>query len=251
MQVSELDSLSQWFSYQDSICLLEIMKNLSAVKEEHEIVYIISHDIRKLIPFEKVICGVGGIRTKEFTYCINIDFPHKFLDDISEIVNHTKVITCPVIDKLLATDCGLIQINNTLSFNKKYEEWTESAHTHHVNDLIAVAKLHKSTHTMSYFNFSNLFVEYNQFHVYVLNLLKPFLDAAIHSIVRNNQRPVYNLLTKREIEILKFISFGLSNKDIARKLVLSEQTVKHHVSSILFKTQTKTRLQATIAATNY
>ena len=52
------------------------------------------------------------------------------------------------------------------------------------------------------------------------------------------------ILTKREYQILKFVSEGLTNKEIAFKLDISEQTVKNHVSLILLKTSTKSRAHA-------
>lgn len=55
-------------------------------------------------------------------------------------------------------------------------------------------------------------------------------------------------LTKREIEILKLVSTGASNKDIANILVITEGTVKNHISNILGKLEAKDRLQAAAKA---
>ncbi len=44
-----------------------------------------------------------------------------------------------------------------------------------------------------------------------------------------------NLLTPRECELLADVSDGLMNKEIARRLAVSERTVKFHVGSILGK----------------
>ena len=51
-------------------------------------------------------------------------------------------------------------------------------------------------------------------------------------------------LTNRELEVLKLIADGLSNRDIAGKLVIGEQTVKGHVSNILGKLHLADRTQA-------
>jgi two-component system, NarL family, response regulator LiaR len=50
-------------------------------------------------------------------------------------------------------------------------------------------------------------------------------------------------LTEREVEILQLIAFGNANTDIAGKLVISEKTVKSHVSNILSKLQRTDRTQ--------
>jgi len=55
-------------------------------------------------------------------------------------------------------------------------------------------------------------------------------------------------LTEREIEVLQLIADGLSNHKIAEKLVISEKTVKSHVSSILSKLHLEDRTQAAIYA---
>ena len=51
-------------------------------------------------------------------------------------------------------------------------------------------------------------------------------------------------LTPREIEVLKLIALGLSNSEIAAKLVLSNATVKTHINRIFYKTGARDRAQA-------
>jgi NarL family two-component system response regulator LiaR len=55
-------------------------------------------------------------------------------------------------------------------------------------------------------------------------------------------------LSERELEVLKLIAEGLANAAIAEKLVLSEKTVKGHVSNILSKLQLADRTQAAVMA---
>ncbi len=55
-------------------------------------------------------------------------------------------------------------------------------------------------------------------------------------------------LTDREEEILKLLTVGLSNKEIAQQLSLSEGTVKNHISAILAKLHANDRTQAVLTA---
>jgi two-component system NarL family response regulator len=62
------------------------------------------------------------------------------------------------------------------------------------------------------------------------------------------QRSLVDDLTPRELEILKLIAEGLSNREIAARLVISEKTVKNHINNILSKLHVFDRTQATLYA---
>jgi non-specific serine/threonine protein kinase len=62
------------------------------------------------------------------------------------------------------------------------------------------------------------------------------------------QRPQHSSLSKREGEVLDLVAEGLSNKEIARRLIVSENTVKTHVTSLFNKLGVYTRAQAVAVA---
>lgn len=67
----------------------------------------------------------------------------------------------------------------------------------------------------------------------------------------SGEKPPRNYgLTKREMDILTTIVAGLSNKEIARKFSLSEDTVKHHLTNIFDKVGVASRLELALFAIN-
>jgi two-component system, NarL family, response regulator DevR len=63
-----------------------------------------------------------------------------------------------------------------------------------------------------------------------------------------SERPADDELSLRESEIIRLIACGLSNREIGDRLILSEKTVKNHISRIFSKLQITARTQAAIYA---
>ena len=85
---------------------------------------------------------------------------------------------------------------------------------------------------------------------------KCYIDKNMREMTKNTAQSecqeknvdVTAILTKREVEILKLLTGGLLNKEIAYKLSISEKTVKNHISNIFKKTGVNDRTQAAVFA---
>ncbi|HVN14776.1 MAG TPA: response regulator transcription factor [Anaerolineales bacterium] len=81
--------------------------------------------------------------------------------------------------------------------------------------------------------------------------LHPRVAARVLQNIRGEEegeQPLFTELTDRELDVLKLIANGLTNSQIAEKLVISENTVKGHVSNILSKLHLADRTQVAVYA---
>ena len=80
--------------------------------------------------------------------------------------------------------------------------------------------------------------------------LQPSIAQKVIQELRHptGRRPTPAPLTDREMEVLRLVAKGLSNPEIAQQLVVTEATVRTHVSNILSKLHLANRVQATLYA---
>lgn len=88
----------------------------------------------------------------------------------------------------------------------------------------------------------------NSGDIYIYPSMRKYMDRSTKKKILAGYTEVIELLTGREIEVLKLISDGASNRAIGKSLYISEKTVKNHVSSIFKKIGVNDRTSATLYA---
>ncbi len=81
--------------------------------------------------------------------------------------------------------------------------------------------------------------------------LQEWLSSGVEAVRRPHLEgdvDAFTPLSPREMEILLYVTRGLSNKEIAVKLEISHQTVKNHMTAILHKLDVEDRTQAAVYA---
>jgi NarL family two-component system response regulator LiaR len=88
-----------------------------------------------------------------------------------------------------------------------------------------------------------------QVHAGEMSLAPGIAQRVLGEISRQTDRPlISDPLTEREVEVLRLLARGLSNRQIADELVISEATVRTHVGNILSKLHLASRTQAALYA---
>lgn len=83
-------------------------------------------------------------------------------------------------------------------------------------------------------------------NTYIQPSLLPALNESLEDYALDKEK--INSLTKRELDVLRLISEGCSNKKISDELTISERTVKNHISHIFRKIDVEDRTQAAVFA---
>jgi DNA-binding NarL/FixJ family response regulator len=88
----------------------------------------------------------------------------------------------------------------------------------------------------------------DQFLTAVRTLGATDAERHLHAVPPVRARDMRDMLTERELEVVRLLSEGLSNKQISDRLALSDKTVKNHMSHILAKLNLSARTQVAVMA---
>ena len=81
------------------------------------------------------------------------------------------------------------------------------------------------------------------------SFLAPEMTEQVFRLVRSGQMGAASVLTEREVEVLRFLSHGLTTAQTGAEMFISENTVKTHIRHILEKLEVSNRAEAVAKAT--
>jgi DNA-binding NarL/FixJ family response regulator len=176
----------------------------------------------------------------------------------SDIVVHSKVL---VMDDLELSSYELVIVHSRIVGHELAETLERllqfevlpigiAADEPNLNEMLSLS----NRGVLGYFNSYMADIHYQQMIRYLLDgmswyppsLLKGALDLAWRATIQNSSLESLSSLTQRERGIAGAVAQGLSNKEIANKLTISDRTVKAHLSNIFEKLDLKDRVALAI-----
>jgi len=238
------------FSKDTSFKVLEIIEALDFLSTREEFIEVIRMDIRKLIPHDMSIFGIGEWKTFRIDGLINIDYPEKYLNTIitqSEAGNH---VNSPLV-KAAANASKFVEVKTANSYSSKSPLWTEAVREFDIHNLYAKGRKHPGGTRYTYHCYTNNHLDWNDQRQRIVNIITPHIDNAMLRIFGMEAMDKTIEISLREKEILQHLHLGLKNEDIAQQLHISLHTVKNHIKHILAKLQVKNRTQCVAKAIDF
>jgi DNA-binding CsgD family transcriptional regulator len=237
--------LKKLLSHQDSVALLELINRAVSCTDEDAFRRLMD-DLRLLVPFDFAISGtahLGKGGTIDAADIININYPAEWLSLYIAERYHE-------VDPIILENFGSFAFQY---WEDTYRKWNppkdfvmrasdfgiRRGYTHGMRDVFRGEG--------SIFSFAGASTEYhNRTRVIIENLVPHFHNALVRVLNKDASFP--GILSDKEGEVLGFISWGKTNKDISDILGISENTVKFHIKSIFQKLNAETRAQAVAIA---
>ncbi|MBI5891024.1 MAG: autoinducer binding domain-containing protein [Nitrosomonadales bacterium] len=233
---------------------VEIVESGMHIKTRDEFFKWTQAELQLIFPHGMLVCGVGrlGKDVVQIQNVMGCNFPDEYIQALQrpDGLTHSPIIQRWLKEQqpiLFEPDCEVTQ-------KLAPPGWLDNFHRYGLVNLAAHGQRDADSHSASYFSFSRIPGSLNQRHAYLLKLLVPHLHTALMRVLSNprfNGRlsPTQQInLSAREKEVLKWMSDGKSNWEIAQVIGLSESTVKNHVHHILGKLHVGTRAQAVAKA---
>ena len=208
---------------------------------------------QSLVPHEILVCGMSG-STKPGMHMYRFSSSRYFNDEHFAAVCHPEIGLMRQMIGHWEVHGQPCLINKTGVSDKCDPAWLTHLETHELRNAAAHGMRGADGSIKSFFCFSRVQEPFPPRLDYILHILAPFLDATLSRVLALEEvenRKVTRAkvaITKREMQILRWLKDGCTNQEIASILDISPHTVKNHVRKILFKLGVQSRAQAAVKA---
>lgn len=198
-------------------------------------------DIRRFLPHGALACGHGRIHAAGVAtdYILTVDFPLLHLRDIC---NPVGGIDTPLMRRWLGTrQVVLFDPDKHHDWPEISPVWLSHFHANQLRNAAVHAVFDAHRYIGTYFSFHRLQSGPDADLIPRLEAVAPVMHEVLMRVIQRvekdeqQSRPAWETLTERELEITHWIGRGATNTNVAQLMDASENTIKHHVTSILKK----------------
>lgn len=208
---------------------------------------LIRDKVRPLLPHRALACGCGHVHAAGFAmdYVVTVDYP---LEHLAAIRNRAGGIDTPILRRWFQTGEPVL-FDAQAPWPGVSEHWLANFRRYRLRNALVHGVYDQERCVGTYFSFHRLPKALDVARLAILSEITPVLHETLLSVIgklRLSETPSairLGALGPREREVSQWVGQGKTNQDIARMLGLSENTVKHHVSSILKKAGVSNRVQ--------
>ena len=218
------------------------------VRTESQFISLVTHALQKILPHGMMLAGIGHARPDGIfaRRAIGINYPINYLEKLQK----RPIFAGPILSQWMATnEPQIFEANQpTVTIPKR---WLSAVRRAGIQNIAAHGVRDVDGFGASYFTFSKIPEALGSQHELALNVIIPHLHLALSRIdpthgpaTTSQEYKQIQPLTRRELEILDWISHGKSDAEIAKTINRSIFTVNNHVKNILTKLGAENRIQA-------
>ncbi|MGB8516292.1 MAG: response regulator transcription factor [Gallionella sp.] len=251
---TEIQNESVGLSAEERAIFFEAIEPGLFLRTEEEFVQWTQTGLQKIFPHGMLACGIGVLagQDMDIKHVVFANFPQEYVDSLQQANGLTN---SPIMARWMR-DLQPILFEPDTQIGNDFGDraWLEKFHQFGLINVAAHGQCDLDNESGSYFSFSRIPGSLSKRHALLLQLLVPHLHSALVRITPNlftTERTLARMqvpLTQRESEILKWLSKGKTNAEIAQLMYTSESTVKKHVQRVLLSMGVSTRTEAVAKA---
>lgn len=229
--------------------IVEIMEALESVRSLRGFYELIRHDVRRLIPHEMTCFCVGEWTTEKVfrTHAlVGVDWPENYFNEILAHEDINYLMKTPArASGDFAVNYFDVEAEETLS---PADESSADTARKAIRNIFVQSMISPHNSKSIYHCFANNSVSVDVQYRRIVKLLLPHFNKAILRLTEQDRSGAQCGITEREMCVLRYLTLGYKNRNIAEELNISIHTVKNHITNILSKLHVVNRTQAVTRA---